>query len=250
MRIFTLEEMTSWSQKLGLSPGTKTGLNPNFASIKDYSISTTFVDNFNRINYRFSFSISYNNLERFKNLLNKFLSEGFEFYNGMNNKIHIERISKEDFQMLESFKEISEHNTYGVDFTKFTYNFYKVPTLPCVMYIQSILDVIEIIGNFWSFDENGNEICNMHYPVGSIVSLKNDRSDFFVESVDFIRENTKEFLKQKSKYSFQDELILYKLLKIVSNTNSQVIQFSENEYICTSADIIPNRGQRLDELLG
>lgn len=250
MRIFTLEEMTSWSQKLGLSPGTQTGLNPNFASLKDYSISTNFVDNFNRINYRFSFSISYNNLERFKNLLNKFLSEGFEFYNGMNNKIHIERISKEDFQMLESFKEISQHRTYGVDFTKFTYNFYKVPTLPCVMYIQSILDVIEIIGNFWSFDENGNEICTMHYPVGSIVSLKNDRSDFFVESVDFIRENTKEFLKQKSKYNFQDELILYKLLKIVSNTNSQVIQFSENEYICTSVDIIPNRGQRLDELLG
>jgi hypothetical protein len=90
----------------------------------------------------------------------------------------------------------------------------------------------------------------MKYPVGSIVSLKNDRSDFFVESVDFIRENTKEFIKQKNKYNIQDELILYKLLKIVSNSNSQVIQFSETEYICTSADIIPNRGQRLDELLG
>jgi hypothetical protein len=90
----------------------------------------------------------------------------------------------------------------------------------------------------------------MKYPVGSIVSLKNDRSDFFVESVDFIRENTKEFITQKNKYNIQDELILYKLLKIVSNSNSQVIQFSETEYICTSADIIPNRGQRLDELLG
>lgn len=250
MRIFTLEEMTSWSKKLGLSPGTQTGLPSKFTSIKDFGIDTTFVDNFNKINYRFSFSISNNNLERYENLMKKFLSEGFEFYNNSNSKIHIERLSNEDFEMLQSFQEISQHNTYGVDFTKFTYNFYKVPTLPCVMYIQSILDVIEIIGNFWSFDENGNEICTMHYPVGSIVSLKNDRSDFFVESVDFIRENTKEFLKQKSKYNFQDELILYKLLKIVSNTNSQVIQFSEIEYICTSADIIPNRGQRLDELLG
>jgi hypothetical protein len=245
MRIFTLEEITSWSQKLRLSPGTHTGLNPKFTSI-----DTTFVDNFNKINYRFSFSISNNNLERFENLMKKFLSEGFEFYNDINNKIHIERLSNDDFKMLHSFEEISQHNTYGVDFTKFTYNFYKVPALPCVMYIQSILDVIEIIGNFWSFDENGNEICTMKYPVGSIVSLKNDRSDFFVESVDFIRENTKEFITQKNKYNIQDELILYKLLKIVSNSNSQVIQFSETEYICTSADIIPNRGQRLDELLG
>jgi hypothetical protein len=245
MRIFSADEMTKWSEKLGLNSLNKTGLNSKFTS----QIDTNFVDNFNKINYRFSFSISHNNLERFENLLNKFLSEGFEFYNGTNNKIHIERLSSEDLKFLKSFEEVSEHKTYNVDFFKFTYNFYKVPVIPCVMYIQSIIDVIQIIGHFWSFDENGKEICNMLYPVGSIVSLKKDRSDFFVESVDFIRENTTTYLNKKNKYNFQEELILYKLLKIESNQNSQVIQFSEIEYICTSADIIPNRGQRLDELL-
>jgi len=245
MRIFSADEMISWSEKLGISPVNRTGL----SSKSTPQIHTTFVDNFNKINYRFSFSISNNNLERFENLLNKFLLEGFEFYNGTNNKIHIERLSVEDFKLLKSFEEISEHNTYNVDFTKFTYNFYKVPVLPCVMYIQSILDVIQIIGHFWSFDETGKEFCTMLYPVGSIVSLRNDRSDFFVESVEFIRENTTDFINKKKKYNFEEELILYKLLKIVSNTNSQVIQFSETEYICTSSDIVPNRGQRLDELL-
>jgi hypothetical protein len=52
----------------------------------------------------------------------------------------------------------------------------------------------------------------------------------------------------KLKYGFKEELLLYNLLEIVKNNNSQVLEFSD--VLTTSSDfIIPNRGQRLDELL-
>ena len=115
-------------------------------------------------------------------------------------------------------------------------------------YDTVVVTIANIIGEYWGFDENGNEVCSIKYPVGSIVSLNNDKSDFFVESISFIRKDTDKFKELKLKFGFKDELLLYNLLKIESNLNSQVLEFSDI-FVVSSDSIIPNRGQRLDELL-
>ena len=84
------------------------------------------------------------------------------------------------------------------------------------------------------------------------MSLKNDKSDFIIESIEFLRKNTEKYDDAvfRKHYKFDGEYVLYKLLKIVNNLNSQVLQFSDVPYIVTSVDIIPNRDSRIDEILG
>jgi hypothetical protein len=250
MRFFSQFELEDWSQKLGghfrqpymINPLYPKELNPNL-----YKISTTF-DDYTKIDYKFTFSISKNNVERFNNLISQFLNEGFEISN-LDNKFHIERLTVDDVNNLNSFRTITEHKTYGVDFIRYTYDFNKVMVLPLMMFVQTIQDAIEIIGNFWSFNQQGEEICQIKYPPGSIVSLKNDRGDFIIESVQYLRKNTKSFEKLKLKFNIKDELIIYNLIKIISNHNSQVLEYDSAQYKASADGIIPNRGQRLDELL-
>lgn len=251
MRFFSQFELEDWSQKLGThlrspyvaNPFYPKQLNPNLNKI-----STTFDDHSSKIDYKFTFSISKNNVERFNNLISQFFNEGFEISH-LDNKIHIERLTIDDLNTLNSFRTSTEHKTYGVEFIRYTYDFKRVLVLPLIIFIQTIQDAIEIIGNFWGFDQQGEEVCLITYPPGSIVSLKNDRGDFIVESVQYLRKNTKSFEKLKIKYNIKDELIIYNLIKIISNHNSQVLEYDSTQYTASNDGIIPNRGQRLDELL-
>ena len=233
-RILTFDEMDYWTKK--------SNLNSYFVNLSDYNSINRNID------YRFTFYISKNNIDRFENLLNQFLIQGFRQTIFEGNKHYYQNF---EFDELNSFRKIEHkesHKTYGVDFIKFTYNFVRAPLLPTVLFIQTIKDVIEIIGNFWGYGENGEEVCSIKYPVGSIVSTKDIKSDFFVESITFVRQNTEDFKTLKDRYIFSEELLLYNLLEIEKNTNSQVLEFSD-VYTTSSDFIIPNRGQRLDELL-
>jgi hypothetical protein len=212
-----------------------------------------------KVNYHFSFSISKNNIDRFERLLSRFLKEEFKigvFRSSLQpGKISlgddtiIHTINQEDINYFKGIQEIQEHRSYNVDFIKYTYNISKIPAIPCIIYIQTIKDVIKIIGDFYGFDENGNEICSIKHKIGSIVSLKNDKSDYFIESLEFIRENTDDYILSRKYYDFSEELILYKLLKVVNNIKSQVLEFSHGYVSTTSINIIPNRGQRLNDIL-
>jgi hypothetical protein len=123
-----------------------------------------------------------------------------------------------------------------------------VPVLPCIYFVQTIKDIIEIISNYWAFDEEGNEICNMQYSTGQIVSLDWDKSDYMIDSILYLRRNTDQFESLEKRYKIEDELLLYRLSKIIS-FNQQVIEFG-NQELASSTQITPSRGERLDELLG
>jgi len=236
MRILSKIEIEEWSKKIS------GGL--HYLEIKEV---------YNRkIDYRFSFSISKNNIDRFEKLVHRFLKEEFkiEFFSSLLGHEVIKcSISQENLNYFKEIEDIQEHRSYNVDFVKYTYNFSQLPAIPCILYIQTIKDVIKIIGDFYGFDENGNEICSIKNKIGSIVSLKHDKSDYFIESLEFIRENTENYFSYKRIYDFSEELILYKLLKVNNNINSQVLEFSDGYVLATSPNIMPNRGQRLDELL-
>jgi len=186
------------------------------------------------INYKFSFSISKSNIERFNNLLDSFKKEGFYC---------VHKYYEKDLNF--SSCEKLDHITGGVEFIKFTYVFNNIPFVKCIGLVQLIKDAIDIIGNFYQFDKNGNEISLIQFPVGSIVSTKDSKSDFFVESINFIRKNTN--LYNSYKFKDSDQLLVYNLLKI-EKTNTQAIIFSDH-FICPSYLIRPNRGVQIDTLL-
>jgi hypothetical protein len=256
-RSLSKEEGEYWSDKIFSAPYTPSGINPsgfgNGYIIRDKFglpeiYNPTSISRKN-INYRFVFSVSKNNIQRFENILNQFLKDGCKhtlYESG--NKEYYQNFEYDDLNILRDIEVREYHQTYGVDFVKFTYEFNNSPALATIFFIQTVKDVINIIGEYWGFDKDGNEVCSIKYPVGSIVSTKDKKSDFFIESIIFIRENTEKFKELKNRYKFSEELILYNLLEIVKNNNSQVLEFSD--VLTTSSDfIIPNRGQRLDELL-
>ena len=260
-RILSKEEGEYWSDKIFSAPytvpsnpvaGIKPGGFVNGYTLRDkFGLPEIYNPNSIRkdINYRFAFSVSKNNIQRFEKLLNQFLTDGCKhtlYESG--SKEYYQNFEFNDINTLRDIEIREEHQTYGVDFVKFSYEFINSSALPTIFFIQTVKDVINIIGEYWGFDKDGREVCSIKYPVGSIVSTKDNKSDFFIESIIFVRENTQKFRELKSRYKFSEELILYNLLEIVKNNNSQVLEFSD--ILTTSSDfIIPNRGQRLDELL-
>lgn len=204
---------------------------------QDYWVNIFYdiTDYLQPIDYKFSFSISKSNITRFNNLLDFFKKEGF---------LYLYNQYYETDLNFSTCKKV-EHITGGVEFIKFTCIFNKTPLVNCIGLVQLMKDAIDIIGNFYQFDKNGNEICLIQFPVGSIVSTKDSNSDFFVESVEFIRKNTN--LYNAYKFQDSDQLLIYHLLKI-EKTNTQAIIFSDIS-ICPSYSIKPNRGVQIDSLL-
>jgi hypothetical protein len=241
-RYFSLEEAQEWLGKLNINSG---GL-PNHLQLFNTDTARKYV------NYKLVFSISKNNIQRFENLLDRFLKDGFKVQISEGLRQYYEIFDDKTLSDLNKIQNREEHRYYNTDFVRFTYEFKNISVLPLVCYCQIIFDIINIIGKYWEFDSNGKEICNIKYQLGSIVSLKNDKSDFLIESIEFLRKNSERYdslVRNKNIKFDDDEFILYKLLKI-ENSNSQVLKFVDREYIVTSSDIIPNRNSRIDEILG
>jgi hypothetical protein len=241
-RYFSLEEAQEWLGKLNINSG---GL-PNHLQLFNTDTARKYT------NYKLVFSISKNNIQRFENLLDRFLKDGFKVQISEGLRQYYEIFDDKTLSDLNKIQNREEHRYYNTDFVRFTYEFKNISVLPLVCYCQIIFDIINIIGKYWEFDSNGKEICNIKYQLGSIVSLKNDKSDFLIESIEFLRKNSERYdslVRNKNIKFDDDEFILYKLLKI-ENSNSQVLKFVDREYIVTSSDIVPNRNSRIDEILG
>jgi len=197
-----------------------------------------------KINYRFSFSIAKNHHEKFISLFYRFLDDGFTIDSSSG-------ITSTKLEKIKSFLKIAttkEHTINQIDYINFNFNFQNVESLKCVIFIQTIKDVIEILENYYGFDEDRNEICNILYTLGSVVSLKSDpRSDYLVDSIEFLRENTTYFSNLKKLYDVQDELILYRLSKI-EKISEQSIIFGQQE-IASSSQIINTFDRRLGDIL-
>jgi hypothetical protein len=197
-----------------------------------------------KINYRFSFSIAKNHHEKFISLFYRFLDDGFTIDSSSG-------ITYTKLEKIKSFLKIAttkEHTINQIDYINFNFNFQNVESLKCVIFIQTIKDVIEILENYYGFDEDRNEICNILYTLGSVVSLKSDpRSEYLVDSIEFLRENTTYFSNLKKLYDVQDELILYRLSKI-EKISEQSIIFGQQE-IASSSQIINTFDRRLGDIL-
>ena len=109
------------------------------------------------------------------------------------------------------------------NYKKMQYNFRgKVSSI--IAYVQALKDTIEYFGMIWGYTEEGEELCLLKYPIGSIVSPVNDKS------TDVLVVDYKYNKSTNSKFSID-----YEVYEILSNEKSSTLQygnksiFSENE---------------------
>ena len=245
MRILTKEDIEKWNSRLkqiNLELAIS-GHNLLIFKIDGYSAfqgnflgtRTQYTATPNLYNYRFSFSVSENILKRFDSILDKFLEEGMEFtflsdkqYYGDKRSI---RFARSEFDKILS---INNHKIHNVNYQQRIYNFYEVNILKAIYFITCIDDAVNIIQEYFEYEEDGTEICKIKFPVGSIVSTNSDRGgDYMVQNVIFTRD----------KMGF-----LYEIAKMNIKANSEIIMFS-NTYRIPESELYPNRDDRINSLL-
>jgi len=190
------------------------------------------------ISYLFNFSVSKKCSNRFYDLLQSLLKSGTTFYYTTNDagsytkgqtetKSFFCKRNISDFTIEK--KDIKIHQVDYIQNTcKLSTNLFDI-----IHFVNSVESAVEIISNYFEYDEDGKEICKTKFQVNEIVSTKEDRSGNYMV-LDFSIQ--------------QDNTISYKVSKIENSITSEVILFDEIS-VLKEEDIIPNREDRLNILL-
>ncbi len=188
------------------------------------------------LNYQFSFSVSKKSLKRFDILLGNFLSEGLNYnITSDNYRGKKEQIVKQKIEYFNIFLTESEHKLYKVEYLRRIYDFKNINLIDLIYITTCVEDAVEIIQKYFEYDEDGNEICKLKYPIGSIVSLIIDKSkDYIIQSVRFTR------------YTIPD--VYYIICEIKNDIKSEVLLFSEPIEVIES-NICTNRDDRINNIL-
>jgi hypothetical protein len=182
------------------------------------------------IDYIFIFSVSKKCAKRFYDLLQTILKSGTIFTHktiSPENKSLICKKNLSEFKIEKS--DIKIHNVDYIQNTcKLSCNLFEI-----IHFVNSVESAVEIISNYFGYEEDGTEICKTKFKVNDIVSTKEDKSGNYM-ILDF---------------SIQvDNTISYKISKIQNNLTSEVIIF-DGISIIKEDDILPNREDRLNILL-
>ena len=182
------------------------------------------------IDYLFNFSVSKKCAKRFYDLLQTILKSGTIFTyktTSFENKSLICNKNLSEFKIEKS--DIKIHNVdYIQNNCKLSCNLFEI-----IHFVNSVESAVEIISNYFEYEEDGTEICKTKFKVNEIVSTKEDRSGNYM-ILDF---------------SIQpDNTISYEISKIQNNLTSEVIIF-DGILIFKEDDILPNREDRLNILL-
>jgi hypothetical protein len=134
------------------------------------------------IDFTFIFSVSSNRLEEFLDILNSSFKEEFVTKSVfLDLEKRVDRVS--DIIINESIiksKKESKHKISEREYTRYIYNFSgKLGSI--IGYVSYIEDAVNFLSLMWEYSEKGSEISLLKYPIGSIVSKKEDQSlDFLV----------------------------------------------------------------------
>jgi hypothetical protein len=192
----------------------------------------TPIYNVPEIGYLFNFSVSKKCAKRFYDLFQTILKSGtiFNYKTKSTYALTESLICKKnlsDFTIEKS--DIKIHNVdYIQNNCKLSCNLFDI-----IHFVNSVESAVEIISNYFDYDEDGKEICKTKFQVNEIVSTKEDRSGNYM-ILDFSIQ--------------QDNTISYKVSKIENSITSEVIIF-DGISILKEEDILPNREDRLNILL-
>jgi hypothetical protein len=196
-----------------------------------------------KIKYQFIFSIVKNRESDFFDILNRLIENGFDTdlvtkeYNSLSANQYLDKshkiLIKED--IIESKKQVI-HNMYNRDFIRYTYNF-SGKLSEIIAYVTLLEDTINYFSMIWSYDEEGKEHCLVKYPIGSVVSMQDDKSkDYLIIDYVYFRLNNKEYK------------IDYMLTELLNDSSSSVIKYGKtfkanDDMLCFS------RNNRIDNIL-
>lgn len=189
------------------------------------------------IKFDFIFSVASNRTQNFFDIFEKIINREFvtEFvYNSPgNNQPKSYTISIPDD--LIKFKGEEEHYLLKKKYTKYTYKFTgKLSSIMC--YVSCLTDTINIFELMWGYDEDSNEKCLLEYPIGTIVSIKKDKSkDYLV-------------LEYKYEKSTNGEFEIKFICSEMLNTDSCIIQYGDTK-IYKSDELCYSRNNRIDDIL-
>lgn len=186
------------------------------------------------IDFTFIFSVSSNRLEEFLNILKSSFKDEFGTKSVFVDK-NIDRVSDIiiNDSIIKSKKE-AKHKIGDKEYIRFIYDFSG--KLGSIMgYISYIEDAINFFSLIWGYKEDGSEVNLLKYPIGSIVSKKeNQSSDFLV-------------LDYKYYKLVNDYKISYIVTEIKEN-NGMTIKYGQ--IITISEDKITwSRNNRIDNIL-
>jgi hypothetical protein len=237
MRYLSDSEILNWSDRLdtrlALVPvfNNRVGY-PDIRVISQASMGNEHLDTSEiKIRYSFSFSVTKNRLREFFEIKEKLFKKGFG-----TNIVYGDRIIKPEPSSSDicSITE-STHTVYNREFVRYEYNFSgKIgDIIACVSLLEDTISYFSLI---WAYDKEGREICQIKYPIASIVSLIEDKSkDYLVIDYDYYRVNN------------TDYKIDYIISEIISDSKSiikyGVTNIQKEDRLCFS------RNSRIDNIL-
>lgn len=185
------------------------------------------------IEYELTFSVCEKRVEDFFNIFNKITEYGVEnfVYNTAKDYKPIQFTDK----IIHSKDELT-HTFMNRRYIKYKYVFAgKVSSI--IAYVQALKSTIEFFGMIWGYTEEGEELCLLKYPVGSIVSPTDDKSkDVLV--VDYQYEKS-----LSNKFD-----IRYEVYEILSNEKSSTLQYG-NKSILSEDKICLSRTAQVNSIL-
>lgn len=164
------------------------------------------------IEYEFTFSVCEKRLDEFFLIFNKITRNGIDNFVYQTPK---EYKSIEFTDDVIHSKSLVTHSYMNRNYIKIQYKFRgKVSSI--IAYVQALKDTISYFGMIWGYTEDGEELCLLKYPIGSIVSTLNDKSiDFLV--VDYRYEKS-----TNSKFT-----IYYEVYEMISTENLLTLQYGK-----------------------
>jgi hypothetical protein len=204
------------------------------------------------INYSFSFSVVSHRKDEFFEILHKLLKEKFDTKlltisnspeSSVGRKHNFDYLTQDytnirdiilDEEILGKYYT-QNHKILNRTFIKYTYDFNnRLTDIICTLsYIEDTIEFFQLI---WGYDEEGNEICLLDFPVGSVVSKNNDKSkDFLV--IEYL------YKKVNSKFNIE-----YIVSEIIYDSKSPIIKYGES-FIINKDEICHSRNNRIDNIL-
>lgn len=240
MRYLSDSEILSWNNRLKekwrlLPRYTPKSSNPVIV-IKEVTSMGMGMETFREcedptIVFNFIFSISKNRDVDFFKMFEQLLAEGFDTnfeYNNHHQKINIDRSV-----ILSTEKQ--DHRIHEKEYIRYNYSLLGKIT-QIVALVTIIEDTIKFADMMWGYSESGEEVSLLSFPVGTVVSPKNNKSlDYIVLDYHFVRDWS----------GFRIEL---KTSQMNFNEKSSVIQYGELKTF-KEEELQFSRNSRIDQIL-
>lgn len=183
------------------------------------------------IKFEFIFSVSNNRVDDFFRIFDKLKSEKFGTYWSFNDK---DQQIEVDTKIIVN-KSTSNHTIGKKDFIRHHYSLEGKLT-SIIALVTQLEDTIHFVDSMWGYDAEGAEVNLIKFPIGSVVSTKENKSeDCLVIDYEFVSSNNTRELR-------------YKVAKMVYSQNSSVIKYGD--VTVYSEDLLTwSRNSRIDEIL-